>query len=67
MKWERMQKPLRMGLQAFRTSWPDDQYVMLESGRPVLFTAEHPMGQTYSPSLADVAANDWAGTGPSGE
>lgn len=72
MKWERMAKPLREGMQVFRVSWPEDQYVMtefamVENERPVLlFTGEHPEGVPFEPTGADVAAEDWAATGPSG-
>lgn len=66
MKWERMQKPLRDGMQVFRVSWPDDQYLMVEDGEMKLFSADHPEGAHGSVSLAELDADDWAATGPSG-
>lgn len=73
MKYERMAKPLREGMQIFRVSWPDSMYVMTEFGtveneRPVLvYSAEHPEGVPFQPTDADLTADDWAATGPSGE
>lgn len=67
MKWERMQKPLREGMQVFRLSWPEDAYVMVEDGHTLFFSAMVPMGADFAPTYSDVEADDWAATGPSGE
>jgi hypothetical protein len=63
-----MQKPLREGFQIFRQSWREDTYVMVEDGITVIFwSGGNPSGQEYRPNSDDLAADDWAATGLSGE
>jgi hypothetical protein len=68
MQWASMREPLWRGMQAFRISWPEDAYVMVEDPDvgPLLFTGEHPEGREYQPTDVDLSADDWAATGPSG-
>lgn len=67
MKWERMQKPLRDGMQVFRMSWGEDQYLMREEGVLMFFSPDFPNGTLCLLDKAEADADDWAATGPSGE
>lgn len=69
MRWEKMREPLWRGMQAFRMSWPEDQYLMKEGEDLMLFSVEHPEGVVVTGWTAapDLDADDWAATGPSGE
>lgn len=68
MKWEKMQKPLREGMQVFRMSWGADQYMMVEGEELTYFSPAFPSGMVISVlDDTDLSADDWAATGPSGE